>query len=105
MLEKIRDVLEKYEDDIISNVLGAVYDEFGQQYSVFYNMEWTSCLVELSRLINEMLKLGLTEDAIIYFIIAKFDKIISFEESQVNLKGLNKVCKKILKDVLNIDRQ
>ena len=98
MKEDIIKLLEKYEDDIMQYTLGSSIDEYDKRYAEEYEYEWREHKVGIAYTVNELLSYfgELVPLAMSYVIIAEWSDVMTFDEGDLNMKGLEEVCKYIL---------
>ena len=98
MKEDIIKLLEKYEDEIMKYTLGNSIDEYDKRYAEEYEYEWDEHKSSISYTVDKLLSYfgELAPGAMSYIIISEWSGVMTFDEGDLNIGGLNEVCGKIL---------
>ena len=101
MKNKIVQLLEKYEDRIMAYTLGNSVDEYDERYVKVYRYEWGSHKQDIAYIINILIEHGIDINPIgfAYIIIHEWSGVMTFDDGDLNIKELIKVCEDILVDL------
>ena len=96
--ENIIKLLEKYENDIMQYTLGSSIDEYDKRYAEEYEYEWEEHKSSIAYTLDKLLNYfgGLSPIYMTYIIITEWGDIMTFDEGDLNIEGLEKTCRHIL---------
>jgi len=101
MQENIIKLLEKYEDDIMKYTLGDSIDEYDKRYAEEYEYEWEEHKSSIAYTVDKLLNYfgGLSPIYMAYVIIAKWSDVMTYDDGDLDIVGLNNICEQILSEL------
>jgi len=98
---KIIQLLEKYEDGIMENTLGDSIDDGDDRYVEVYKYEWGNHKEGIAHTLEQLRGYGasVSPTGLAFIIITEWSGVMTFSDGDLNIEGLEKVCKKILKEL------
>lgn len=98
MKDMIVELLEKYEDKIMEYTLGDFIDEYGKRYAEVYCYEWGGHKDRIAYIINKLIKYGVNINSMgmAYIIVNEWAGVMTFDDGDLNMNNLIKVCNDIL---------
>jgi hypothetical protein len=101
MKESIIKLLGKYEDLIMQNTLGYIVDEDGERYAKIYGYEWRDHKHDIAYTLEQIIQYGIKVNptGLAYIIITEWCGVMTFDDGDLNIDGLEMVCEKILAEL------
>lgn len=102
MKDHIIKLLEYYEDEIMKNTLGDSVDEYEKRYAEVYKLEWKDhkqCVAYTLEKLNDC-GISVSPTGLAYVIITEWSGVMTFSDGDLNIEGLEKVCGKILDELI-----
>lgn len=97
----IKNILSRYENEIIQNVLGSTYDIDGTPFVKVYSYEWKEAINEISKVVSDLYNYDeiINPIGLSYMFITVLHGIMTFDNGDVNMNELIEICKAIIKDI------
>ena len=101
MENKIIELLEKYEDEIMKYTLGNSNSKWGGRFADIYCMEWDCHKAEIANIITNLIEYGINvnPNEFAYVIISEWSGVITFDKGDLNIDGLTNICKTMLNEL------
>ena len=98
MGNKIIELLEKYEDEIMEYTLGNSNSKWGGRFADIYCVEWDCHKAEIANIIVNLIESGINVNPVgfAYVIISEWSGVMTFNKGDLNVEGLTNICKTML---------
>ena len=101
MENKIIELLEKYEDEIMEYTLGNSNSKWGVRFAEIYCIEWDCHKAEIANIITNLIEYGINvnPNGFAYVIISEWSGVMTFDKDDLNIDGLTNICKTMLNEL------